>query len=212
MDLGARKDDGLPGKYAGEKDGDCHIEDATHIGIHVSPMNVSKVEEGVVAAQDSRNHKLGKETRSQKGWRHVVRNLTPSWFAVNMGTGITSILLHNLPYNGDWLRYISYIIFALNVMLFIIFLMISTLRYTLYPSLWKAMMRQPAESLFLGCFPMGLATIINMVCIVCVPQWRGHWWQLAWALWWIDVIIASAMCCYLPFLLYVLSLEPLHGE
>ncbi|KAK5082626.1 Plasma membrane sulfite pump involved in sulfite metabolism, partial [Lithohypha guttulata] len=33
------------------------------------------------------------------GWRKVVLNFTPSWFSVIMGTGIVSILLHNLPYN-----------------------------------------------------------------------------------------------------------------
>ncbi|KAI7542244.1 hypothetical protein KC331_g8092, partial [Hortaea werneckii] len=65
-----------------------------------------------------------------------------------MGTGITSILLHNLPYNGVWLHYISYILFALNVLLFTIFSLISVLRYTLYPEIWHAMIQHPAaESL-----------------------------------------------------------------
>ncbi|GAB1195890.1 hypothetical protein APSETT444_005155 [Aspergillus pseudonomiae] len=35
------------------------------------------------------------------GWRKVVRNFTPSWFSVNMGTGIVSILLNTLPYNAS---------------------------------------------------------------------------------------------------------------
>jgi hypothetical protein len=42
-----------------------------------------------------------KPCKDSRGWRHIIRNFTPSWFSVNMGTGITSILLHNLPYNGD---------------------------------------------------------------------------------------------------------------
>jgi tellurite resistance protein TehA-like permease len=88
-----------------------------------------------------------------------------------MGTGIVSILLHNLPYNGRWLYWISVVIFCLNVALFVLFLSISVLRYTLYPALWKAMIRHPAQSLFLGTFPMGLATIVNMVVFVCVPAW-----------------------------------------
>lgn len=41
-------------------------------------------------------------SRSQKGFRNELRRITlhftPSWFSVNMGTGITSILLHELPY------------------------------------------------------------------------------------------------------------------
>lgn len=91
-----------------------------------------------------------------------------------MGTGIVSILLHNLPYNGTWLYWISVIMFALNVLLFSLFLLISILHYTIYPEIWSAMIRHPAQSLFIGTFPMGLATIINMVVFVCVPAW-GPW-------------------------------------
>lgn len=75
-----------------------------------------------------------------------------------MGTGIVSILLFNLPWNGYWLHVISYIFFALNVLLFVIFFIISFLRYTLYPEIWPAMIAHPAQSLFLGCFPMGFAS------------------------------------------------------
>lgn len=90
-----------------------------------------------------------------------------------MGTGIVSILMHNLPYNRRWLYWVSVILFCLNVVLFILFFAISVLRYTLYPAIWNAMIRHPAQSLFLGTFPMGLATIVNMVVFVCVPAW-GH--------------------------------------
>jgi hypothetical protein len=96
------------------------------------------------------------------------------WFSVTMGTGIVSILLHNLPYNGIWLYWLSVIIFALNVFLFCLFLIISILRYTIYPQIWSAMIRHPSQSLFLGTFPMGLATIVNMIVFVCVPAW-GTW-------------------------------------
>jgi tellurite resistance protein TehA-like permease len=90
-----------------------------------------------------------------------------------MGTGIVSILLHNLPYNGHWLYWMSVVIFCLNVGLFLLFFAISLLRYILYPEIWIAMLRHPTQSLFLGTFPMGLATIVNMVVFVCVPAW-GH--------------------------------------
>jgi tellurite resistance protein TehA-like permease len=73
------------------------------------------------------------------------------WFAANMGTGIASTLLHQLPYNGKWPYWLSVIIFCLNVLLFFILL------------------RDPVQSLFIGTFPMGLATIVNMVVYVCVP-------------------------------------------
>lgn len=95
-----------------------------------------------------------------------------------MGTGIVSILLHNLPYNGRWLYWISVMFFCLNILLFVLFFIISLLRYTLYPAIWRAMIRHPAQSLFLGTFPMGLATIVNMVVFVCVPVWEYRATQL----------------------------------
>ncbi|KYK59462.1 hypothetical protein DCS_00592 [Drechmeria coniospora] len=115
-----------------------------------------------------------------------------------MGTGIVSVLLHNLPYNGAWLQYISYVFFAVNVALFTVFLALSVLRYTLYPEIWRAMISHPGQSLFLGCVPMAFATIINMMILSCA-SW-GHWLvYLAWAFWGVDVILALASCISMPF-------------
>lgn len=75
-----------------------------------------------------------------------------------MGTGIVSILIHNLPYNAEWLRYVSYVFFVLNFLLFVTFLGISVARYALYPEIWGAMIAHPAQSLFLGCLPMAFAS------------------------------------------------------
>ncbi|KAJ5215595.1 C4-dicarboxylate transporter/malic acid transport protein [Penicillium cinerascens] len=116
-----------------------------------------------------------------------------------MGTGIVSILLHNLPYNSVWLYWLSVIVFAFNVFLFVLFSIISFARYTLFRGLWTSMLNHPTQSLFLGTFPMGLATIINMICFVCVPAWGSWAATLAWTLWWIDVVISLANNMYLPF-------------
>lgn len=102
-----------------------------------------------------------------------------------MGTGIVSILIHNLPYKSVWLYWISVFIFALNVLIFTTFLLLSILRYVVYPDIWFALVRHPAQSLFLGTFPMGLATIINMIVFVCVPAWG------AWAIQLVRTIIRS---------------------
>lgn len=139
--------------------------------------------------------------RNRKGWRRVVLNFTPSWFSVNMGTGIVSILLHNLPYNAVWLYWISVVIFVVNVALFLLFLKLSILRYTLFRGVWGCMIRHPVQSLFLGTFPMGLATIINMIVFVCVPAWGSHFATFAWVLWWIDVACALGTNLYLPFII-----------
>ncbi|KAF4978697.1 hypothetical protein FZEAL_4966 [Fusarium zealandicum] len=135
---------------------------------------------------------------NRRGWRRIVLNFTPAWFTVNMGTGITSILLHNLPYNGRWLYWISVAVFCVNVALFVLFTCISILRYAMFRGVWTETLRTPAQAVFLGTFPMGLATIINMIVFVCVPAWGDRAATLAWALWWIDVVFAMACNFYIP--------------
>ena len=127
-----------------------------------------------------------------------------SWFIVTMGTGVVSILLHQLPYNGRWLRIIADIFFVLNICLFVIFSIISLLRYTMYPELFPTVLRHPHQSLFLGTFPVGLATIIDMIVLVCVPAWGHGMAILAWVLWWIDSVIALAICFHLTWVMLVL--------
>ncbi|OGM47880.1 sulfite efflux pump SSU1 [Aspergillus bombycis] len=135
------------------------------------------------------------------GWRKVVRNFTPSWFSVNMGTGIVSILLNTLPYNGQWLYYISIIIFILNVACFMVFLIITLLRYILYPDIFEVMVTHPVQSLFLGTFPMGLATIINMFCFVCVSPWGDGAAYFICGVWIFDAVVSVLIAIGIPFLL-----------
>lgn len=118
-----------------------------------------------------------------------------------MGTGIVSILLNTLPYNGNWLYWISVVVFAFNVLLFMVFLLVSILRYILYPEIFPVMVTHPTQSLFLGTFPMGLATIINMICFVCVPAWGPWAGYLAWGLWMADAVISVMTCLALPFIM-----------
>lgn len=120
-----------------------------------------------------------------------------------MGTGMISILLFKLPYNGAWLYWISVAIFALDVLLFTLFFSISAVRYICYPDIWPAMIKHPTEPLFLGTCPMGLGIIIEMIINVCVPAWGPWAATLAWTLWWIEVVASIAICLYLPFIMYV---------
>jgi tellurite resistance protein TehA-like permease len=120
-----------------------------------------------------------------------------------MGTGIVAVLLHAFAdlfpnYYGS-LRILSIVFFILNILLFSVILVISILRYTLYPATWSLMLRHPVQSLFLGTLPMGFATIVNMFVAVCVPAWGGSTPYIAWAMWWLDAIVSVACCLWLPF-------------
>lgn len=117
-----------------------------------------------------------------------------------MGTGIVSTLLYDLSNGEDWLYYLSIIVFVLNVILFSTGCIISILRYTLYPEIFKVMIKHPVQSMFIGTFPMGLATIINMIVLACVPVW-GEWTRyFAWGLWIFDAAVAVTISLFLPFI------------
>jgi tellurite resistance protein TehA-like permease len=118
-----------------------------------------------------------------------------------MSTGIISILLHQLPYNGDGLRIISVIFFVLNLILFLLFTSISCLRYFSYPQLFRAVLRHPHQSLFLATFPVGLATLVNMIVLVCAPVWGHGMATLAWVLWWLVSLMAIITCFHLTFVM-----------
>ncbi|KAK7181310.1 hypothetical protein PSPO01_12604 [Paraphaeosphaeria sporulosa] len=139
----------------------------------------------------------------QGGWRRITQNFTPSWFAINMGTGIVSILLHTFgtiyPNHQASLHVLSIVFFVLNISLFVAILSASILRYVLYPATWTLMLDHPVQSLFLGTLPMGFSTIVNMFTLVCVPRWGGATPQVAWGMWWLDAILSLACCLGLPY-------------
>lgn len=136
------------------------------------------------------------------GWRRVVRNFSPSWFSVTMGTGIVSTLLITIPFKTDWLYWLSVVFFVLNVILFSAAFVMSVLRYSLYPEIWGVMLADPNNSLFLGTIPMGFATIVEMWIFICIPAWNAPWvTTFAWILWMIDSLVAASVTLGLPLLI-----------
>jgi tellurite resistance protein TehA-like permease len=122
-----------------------------------------------------------------------------------MGTGVVGILLDFIPFHARWLYYLSILFFALNALIFLASFVASALRYAIWPEIWAVMIQDPNNSLFLGTFPMGLATLIQLWTAICVPVW-GEWaLTFAWVWWMIDTIIAVATAVSLPILLYACS-------
>ncbi|KAJ5197741.1 uncharacterized protein N7498_006858 [Penicillium cinerascens] len=128
-----------------------------------------------------------------------------------MGTGIVSVLMNLIPFHTPVLHYLSIVFFVLNVAIFALASVTSILRYTLYPEIWRVMIQDPTNSLFLATVPMGFATLIDMWVLVCVPRW-GEWAaSFAWALWMVDVVAAASVTLSLSFILisqrYITSLD-----
>lgn len=90
---------------------------------------------------------------------NAALHLTPNYFAINMGTGIVSILLHNFPYPARWLEILGVVVFVLNVAVFVLLCAGTVARYVL----WRGMFTVTAEgndSFGWGTFPMGFVTIV----------------------------------------------------
>lgn len=126
-----------------------------------------------------------------------------------MGTGIVAVLLSSIPFEARWLHYLSIVFFIFNTILWFLAFFISLLRYTLYPAIWKVMIQDPNNSLFLGTIPMGFATLIRMWTIICVPVWGPWALTFVWVLWMVDSIAAAAVTTWLSFSLHNNSLTSL---
>ncbi|KAF2196914.1 hypothetical protein GQ43DRAFT_382213 [Delitschia confertaspora ATCC 74209] len=140
-------------------------------------------------------------TKYDVGWRRIVRNFSPSWFNVTMGTGVVSILLSAIPWEAQWLYWLSVIFFCLNALLFGLAMFVSILRYALYPEIWSALLADQTNSLFLGTIPIGFGTLIQSWIRLCVPYW-GHWSVVfVWVCWMVDCVVAVACTISLTMLL-----------
>ncbi|KAH9026077.1 voltage-dependent anion channel [Lactarius pseudohatsudake] len=150
---------------------------------------------------------------NKKGVADCIRHFTPSWFAVNMGTGAVSLLVSVFPYwtGSHALRALSAAFFFLNLLLFALFCGASAVRYWCFPGVWRAMLRHPVQGLYVGTFPMGALTLIAVGTTVLHGQYgfggRAFLYAL-WALWWADVAL-SALCCW--GIVYLMIAEQKHA-
>lgn len=154
-----------------------------------------------------RTQKPSAPSKNDEGWRRIVRNFSPSWFAMTMGTGIVANIFVTIPWKAEWLRILGIVFFVLNTALFSLAFGISFLRYTIWPEIWTVMIQDPNNSLFLGTVPMGFATLIEMWVAVCVPAWGDGAAYVAFGLWILDSVVAVAVTVSLAILLMSASYQ-----
>ncbi|KAI0081901.1 hypothetical protein K474DRAFT_1586835 [Panus rudis PR-1116 ss-1] len=147
-----------------------------------------------------------------KCWTERIRHFTWAWHAVVMGTGVVSALLHNFPYHNDSpaLKVLAVVFLILNLLLFTFICACTILRYILFPEVWSAMISHPAQSLFIGCFPMGAATLINAGLAVNQDWGTGGnaFLYTLWGFWWLDSVV-SYLCAF--GMLYIMMVLQNHA-
>jgi tellurite resistance protein TehA-like permease len=134
--------------------------------------------------------------------RSAALNTPPSFFSINMGCGIASILLHHFPYPATWLQYLGTIVFVLNVVVFVLLLLATIARYLFFSGVWSVVTKHNVAGLFWGTFPMGFVTIVTMICYVCVPAWGKRWAYIALGFWWLDIVVAVTVSLGMTFVMF----------
>ena len=132
---------------------------------------------------------------------HVIRNFTPNWFATTMGTGILSVAFAQFP-GHPGLFAMGQALWLFNILLFATCTTLYAARWLLYFQEARRVFSHSVVSMFFGCIPMGLATIINGFLIYGIPHIGDTAVSIATTLWWFDV--ALSLCCGLaiPFMMF----------
>ncbi|WP_176091368.1 TDT family transporter [Burkholderia ambifaria] len=144
-----------------------------------------------VSAPPSRSRLAGK-----------VREFTPNWFAVTMGTGIVFLVLNALPFEFAGRQSAVITLWCIDIILYAVFAAMFIARWLCYPDTVVPMLRHPQQSMFLGALPMGLVPIINGIVIIAGERFGAQAYALAHALWWFDAGLAVVIAVGVPYLAF----------
>ena len=140
---------------------------------------------------------------TQLGQRHnIIRQFTPNWFTVSMGTGVVALIVSEFPMFKALTWQLGTGLWYFNILLFILFSVLYGLRWAFYPHEAKQIFLHPSMSLFLGTIPMAMATILNGFLKYGQPIYGDTAIQIAQTLWYADVVLALLVAWAVPFAMY----------
>jgi C4-dicarboxylate transporter/malic acid transport protein len=140
-------------------------------------------------------------SESPKTLRGIIRQFTPNWFTVTMGTGILSLALNQVPFATRAVRAVAEGLWLLNIVLFLIFGALYVGRWFLFPREARRIFGHSVMPMFFGAIPMGLATIVNGFLVFGVEHWGRNAVSIALPLWQIDVAMAILCGVGVPYLM-----------
>jgi C4-dicarboxylate transporter/malic acid transport protein len=139
----------------------------------------------------------------QSGLREIIRQFTPNWFTVTMGTGILALALNQFPIPIPGLHAVGTGLWVLNILLFVAISGLYLARWVMFPEGARRIVAHSVMSMFFGAIPMGLATIINGFLAFGIPLIGARAAVgSATSLWWIDMAMAVACGLAIPFLMF----------
>jgi C4-dicarboxylate transporter/malic acid transport protein len=144
----------------------------------------------------------GPSRPAETGLLRVVRNFTPNWFTVTMGTGALALVLNLYPLPVPGLHQVAVALWVVNMALYAIFTGLYLARWLLFPAEAVRVFRHPVMSMFFGAIPMGLATIANGFLAFGIPLLGPVAVQIASVLWVIDAGLAVLCGLAIPYFMF----------
>jgi C4-dicarboxylate transporter/malic acid transport protein len=141
--------------------------------------------------------------RDARPLSEIVRNFTPNWFTVTMGTGALALTLNQFPLAIPGLRAVAVALWIANIALFALFSLLYAARGVLFPREAALIFRHPVMSMFFGAIPMGLATIVNGF-LAFGPDFLGTGLavSIARALWQADAAMSVVCGLAIPYFMF----------
>jgi len=140
--------------------------------------------------------------RERKPLAEIVRNFTPNWFTVTMGTGGVALALNQFPFAVAALHALATGLWLANIALFAVFVGLYAARWVIFPKEARRIFAHPVMAMFFGAVPMGLATIVNGFLTFGTPLIGGTAISIAHALWWVDVAMSLACGLVIPYFMF----------
>lgn len=147
----------------------------------------------------NRNFMTHARSRKEVVVRGLLRGFRPMWFVTTMGTGISSLVLYNFPWQAHWLKYCSYVMFGICCVLFVFLSIICAASCFVYPEKIRQMFLSVQEAPFWGCFSMGFSSIVAYLHLI-----TGKSWVTALFVFWIiNITVSIGTSAGLTFLLHL---------
>lgn len=134
--------------------------------------------------------------------QEMVRQFTPNWFAMTMGTGIVYLILLALPPQLPGQASLAKSLWIIDSALFAIFSVLFVSRLVFYRETVVPMLDHPVQSMFLGAIPMGLIPIVNGLTIFGPSLFGPSALSVAQCLWWGDAFLAVLIACLVPYRMF----------
>jgi C4-dicarboxylate transporter/malic acid transport protein len=137
-----------------------------------------------------------------KSLAEIVRNFTPNWFTVTMGTGALALTINQFPLEIPALHDGAVVLWLANIALFSLFSIAYAARWVFFFDGARRIFDHPVMSMFFGAIPMGLATILNGFLVFGPPLFGDAAISIAHVLWWVDVAMSLACGLAIPYFMF----------